>query len=403
MKRTFTIVLLLCALQAAWAQEQTPFQNYGPTELISLKRDVPLTTALEILNGYCQRYDSRIIVDSKQRNQPIGVSVENMYWKRALEYILRTNMLRYSVHDRFYQIEDGVAAREDKAEPEIASITTREVEIDAVFFQADYETLRQVGVDWSTFKNGTVRVRSNFGVNDIGRDFLELSGAGRIAGTAIRVDALLKALESRNKGEVIAKPQIRVIDGKKGKIKVGKNFYLTLSDFAGNTRFTEYESGIILSVIPTVLGRNDSTFIYLDVLAERSNVQPDDIGVTKDITEGTTKVLLLNGEETVIAGLISHESVKIRKGVPILKDLPGWFFGLKYLFSSENNTTARKELVIFIQAKIVPSLLTRKLTRVNVPEHLNRDWRDLNESQNERGSNATRSTTKATRPTTRNN
>ena len=163
-----------------------------------------------------------------------------------------------------------------------------------------------------------------------------------------------------------------------GKIKVGKNFFLTLQDFAGNTRFTEYESGIILTVTPEVYGENDSTFIYLDIAAERSDVVPDAIGVTKDVTESTTRVLLRDGEETVIAGLFNYEIQNLRKGVPILKDLPAWFFGLKYLFGYESKGYTKKELVIFIRAKIVPSLTTRRLERVNVPEYLGSQRRDFN-------------------------
>jgi type IV pilus assembly protein PilQ len=203
-----------------------------------------------------------------------------------------------------------------------------------------------------------------------------VSGGGFINGS-IRVDALLRAFESNSKGEIIARPQVRVMDGQLGKIKVGKNFYLTLSDFAGNTRFTEYESGIILTVKPTVLGKNDSTFIYLDITAERSDVAPDAVGVTKNITQGNTQVLLLNGEETVLAGLISNESQIVRKGVPGLKDLPPWFFGLRYLFGYESRKLSKKELVIFMEAKLVPSLLKRRLTRNNAQDYLDKGWQDL--------------------------
>ncbi len=193
----------------------------------------------------------------------------------------------------------------------------------------------------------------------------------------MRVDALLRAFESTSNGEIIARPQVRVMDGQQGKIKVGKNFYLTLSDFAGNTRFTEYESGIILTVKPAVLGKNDSTFIYLDISAERSDVAPDAIGVTKNITQGNTQVLLLNGEETVLAGLLSHENQIVRKGVPLLKDLPPWFFGLRYLFGYESRKVVKKELIIFIEAKLVPSLLRRRLTRNNAQDYLDKEWQDL--------------------------
>jgi len=375
MKRIFAFVLMMSCVDLAQSQQQerTVFQSYNPAEMISLKRDVPLKTALDILNGFCQRFENRIIVDNKERNQPIGVSIENMQWKRALEYILRSNMMKYVQFDKYYQIEDGIEQEEALVEP--VTIATREVEINAVFFQADYQTLVEFGIDWTTFKGGSVRISAS-GASNVVNDYLRVSGGKTINGT-VRVDALLRAFESDSRGEIIARPQVRVMDGQQGKIKVGKNFYLTLSDFAGNTRFTEYESGIILTVKPTVLGKNDSTFIYLDISAERSDVAPDAIGVTKNITQGNTQVLLLNGEETVLAGLLSHETQLVRKGIPVLKDLPPWFFGLRYLFGYESKKIAKKELIIFIEAKLVPSLLRRRLTRNNAQDYLDKEWQDL--------------------------
>ena len=68
---------------------------------------------------------------------------------------------------------------------------------------------------------------------------------------------------------------------------------------------------------------------------------------------------MLNGEETVIGGLFSNEATTVRTGIPILKDLPWWFFGLRYLFGSDNVTLTKKELVILIKAELVPTLKER--------------------------------------------
>lgn len=362
------VVLLVLSTGLAWTQtpETFPAQPYRPDELISLNPNVPFNTAMDILNGFSQRYENRLLIDSKVRTKPIGVSVENMYWKRALEYILRANLLKYVARDRYYEVQDMIDTKTPVVDPQANSINvlTREIEINAVFFQADYETLRELGIDWTTFKNGTVRAQT-LGASNVGKEYIRLFTNGNVSGTNISVTALLRAFESKSKGEVLARPQIRVMDGEKGKIKVGKNFYLVLQDFAGNSRYTEYEAGVILTVTPKIYGRSDSTFIFLDILAERSDVQPDAFGPTKSITESSTRVLLLNGEETVLAGLISHETQNLRRGVPLLKDIPvlNWVFG--YNFKS----VRKKELVILLEAKIVPTLLTR---RTAAPNGLNR-------------------------------
>lgn len=370
--RLLVSLLLLCCGVAAQAQNNAPPQPYGPDEMISLNQNMPLPAALEILSGFARKFENRVIIDAKAPNKPIGVSVENMHWKRALEYVLRSNMLRYEPHEQYYEVLEMVPtqAAAEPTESDI-SINTREIEINAVFFQADYETLHELGINWSTFKNGTVQFQT-FGADEVVKDILRVSAGGNIRGS-VNVNALLRAFESRSLGEIIARPKIRVMDGEKGKIKVGKNFFLTLQDFAGNTRFSEYESGIILTVTPTLHGRKDSTFIYLSLTAERSDVQPDAVGVTKSVTEGQTHVLLLDGEETVMAGLLSHELLKVRKGVPLLKDIPL----LGYLFGYTSNRIRKKELVILLEAQIVPSLLGRRGRQVDVREQLNRDWQEL--------------------------
>lgn len=390
MIRIMSFVFCVLISLPAGAQERFPARAYSPDELISFTRETPIKMALQILNTYAQRYENRIIIDKKERNRPIGVDVEKMHWKRAFEYILRSNMLKYETHEKYYEILE-LGEQEKEPEEEGVTFETREVEIKAVFFQADYETLFELGIDWSTFHNGKVEVRT-LGATSVAQEFFRISGRETINGK-VRVDALLRAFESRSKGEVIARPQIRVIDGEEGKIKVGKNFFLTIQDFAGNTRYAEYEAGVILTVKPQILGNGDSTFIYLEIKAERSDVRPDDIGVTKDITEGHTRVMLLNGEETVIAGLLSHEKKSVHKGVPILKDLPWWFLGLRYLFGFESNSVTKKELVIFIRAYVVPELYSRRRTRVNIRDFFNSGKYELNQQLNpsRRRSNARRS------------
>ena len=70
---------------------------------------------------------------------------------------------------------------------------------------------------------------------------------------------------------------------------------------SGNTRYSEYEAGTILRVKPQIIKADGQTFIHLDIMAEKSDVEVTSLGVTKKITEGRTKVLLLNKEETALA------------------------------------------------------------------------------------------------------
>lgn len=354
------IIMLAVTSFGIHAQESIPRQ-YRADEFVSLDSSVPMRTALDILSKFSSKFDNKILIDPQNHTRSIAsinVMVNNMYWKRALEYILRSNLLKYVEREKYYEIVPLGASRGEQTE----QITphTKEIEIHAIFFEADYQTLLESGIDWSMLEGGRIRFEGNFG-SEVSQDLFNAGYVDRFGNWD--VFALLRVFESLNKGEIIANPQIRVLDGQQGKIKVGTDFFLTVRDFAGNTRFTQFESGIILNVLPTIIERNDTTFIHFDIITERSTVFPDPVSVTKATTESRTRVLLLDGEETVIAGLFSNEERITRKGIPILKDLPPWFFGLRYLFGYTRKEVIKKELIILLRAKIVPTIAERMAKR----------------------------------------
>lgn len=375
------VLLWLLPLTVSAQEEEAP-REYAPEEFISLSKDMSIDAALEIINQLSTKYEGRMILDPKDRKNKIGVDVVDMHWKRALEYILKSNLLKYVVHPRHYEISEMVEPKEKAAAEDQLSFGSREVEIKAIFFEADQQTLAEVGVDWSTLRNGTVQVRADLtGTKGMADELFAITGGYQ--NQTWRVFALIKAFQSLNKGQVIATPQVRILEGEEGKIKVGKNFFLTTRDFAGNTRYSEYESGIILTVVPEIITQGKLSFIHLQISAEKSDVVPGAVNVVKKITEGRTQVLLLNGEETAMAGLISNEQITVRKGVPILKDLPWWLFGLKYLFGFNSHQVTRKELVILIKAEIVPSLVNRLKSKIRTNNYLQEQQRDFEKRSRE--------------------
>jgi type IV pilus assembly protein PilQ len=77
-----------------------------------------------------------------------------------------------------------------------------------------------------------------------------------------------------------------------------------------------------------------------------------------------TSIILLNGEETVVGGLYLNDAKTVRRGIPFLKDLPWWVFGLRYLFGYDKDEVAKKELIIILKANISPSIQERVATRL---------------------------------------
>jgi len=68
---------------------------------------------------------------------------------------------------------------------------------------------------------------------------------------------------------------------------------------------------------------------------------------------------MLNGEETIIGGLFTNEEVVTRSGIPFLKDLPWWVFGIRYLTGSDKKEVIKREIVIVIKVEILPPLKER--------------------------------------------
>ncbi len=337
------------------AQETAP-REYQLEEFVSFNRTISISEALSILGQFSQKYENKVIVESREHTAPINVTVDKMHWKRALEYILRSNDLIFTEHEQYYQIVDEAGGEETEGEK--IKWDTREIEINATFFEADYDALSEVGVDWSSLSDGKVKLQvSQQGAVQAGQNMFSATVA--YVDKVVSVAALIKVFEGSQLGRVLANPQIRIMDGQEGKIQVGNNFFLTTRDFAGNTRFSEYQAGTILTVTPKILTEGDQLYIHLNIKAEKSSVVQGANGVIKQITDGQTQVLMLDGEETALAGLFSQEENTVRKGLPILKDLPWWALGIRYLTGYNSVTYKKKELVILIKAKIVPSLADR--------------------------------------------
>ncbi len=403
----FTIIqilivgVLFCISDTSVAQNN-PFREYtNPDEIVTFDRSTSYPEAIEVINQFVQEYENKFIVDLSGYTGSIGVSLPPMHWKDALNYILRIQNLKLVQEPEYYEIRQFT--QQELADSEggdsgegaggsssglpdadlLANIDTREVRINATFFEGNRRALQEIGIDWSTLTNDVPANIQDFvgsgasatipqtafsdqfvsvnsaNANQVSQNvFNALVNLGEI-GPGISVQALFSTFESNNLGSIIATPSIKVIDGQEGKIQDGQDFSVKQRDFAGNVTDEFFSTGTILTVTPTIIDYNDSTFIHLDILAERSNAQPDAVSTIIRKQEVETKTLLLDGEATAVAGLYTTSETKVRRGVPILKDLPGWFFGLKYLFGYNSTDRIENELVIIIQAELEKTLAER--------------------------------------------
>ena len=354
--RTLVICLLLIWAGApVAAQKPTRRGPANVTELITLLKDTPFDQALRVIRAL----SSQIIVDPQHLTEPIGVDVDRQPWLFALVQIAKSNRLYVVEREGYYELlpeDEDVPVGERRAAE--TTLDSREVNISAVFFQADRSAIRELGVDWTTLNGGKVSVRgSQGGARMVSGDLFSL-GIRTSIGKSVSVDALLKTFEMNNSGEVVANPQVKVQSGKTGYIQVGSDFSVTTSDFAGNAITQFFSTGTILTVKPRILREDQIDFVDLEVEAERSSlVDPVRNLISKTVAR--TSTLLRDGEQTAIGGLYGQEASHSRVGIPLLKDLPRWFFGLRYLFGYNSKQVAKTELVVLLKVDIVPSVRQR--------------------------------------------
>jgi len=360
-------VVLQAFPQQYWERRFKDYTN--PDELVTMSETLPFSQAIELLSKVSESTTGRRIVSTVERNEPIGIEIVNMAYDKALLMIVSYAGLEYETKENVIVVRSKGVTKEQTPDT-YAPVTEREVKISAVFFDMDVEKTRKIGFDWSFVLSG-----SNFDLSGLLRTEPEptsepsvLPPAGELGVSSTNVQigefsgtatATFKFFEDEGLGEIIASPNITVRDRNKGRIQIGSDFSVITRDFAGNIIEKFFPTGTIIEVTPYIYEEEGINYILLTIMAERStfNLLENSTEIRK--TTATSQVILLDGEETVIGGLFTNEETVTRNGIPFLKDLPWWFFGLRYVFGYDETTTRKKELVILLKAELIPTLKER--------------------------------------------
>lgn len=394
MKRTMNVMLLFLLLTAA-ADAQTNREKrmylneyVSPEELVSISKSLPFDKAMLLFSDFSKKYMNKIIVDVSSNKQAIGVDIENTYWYSAFENILKTNGMWYDEREEFfyvYAVKDSMGksmAQGGSSVPKAPADTTgrmllqqRDVKISSIFFSVNVQKSLNAGINWNFLYGDKSADTTKFGGQFFGgvKDpNTTTTGGGGTQNTAVgflasfapknafaNISALMSFFSSTGLGDVLANPSVTVSSGKPGRIQVGNDIYIDTKDFSGNVIKTAVSSGIIINVKPTVYEEQGIKFIDLEVMAENSSAQADG-SIAK--TTASTYSVLFDGEETVIGGLYFTSEEVTRGGIPFLKDLPWWVFGLKYVFGFDQTSEITRELIILIKADIIPTIEERVAT-----------------------------------------
>ncbi|MBI1937474.1 MAG: hypothetical protein HYS25_05065 [Ignavibacteriales bacterium] len=378
MKRLITLLLILGFTLSVQAQAEIDFAQKlkggtNPEELVTLSQNIPFNQAIEVLSKVSEKVSGKRIVSTVAITTPIGVELEKIHYKKALFIIVQYNNLTIEETENNIIVKKKDAGKELLAEDVYAPIEEREVKISALLFEANVGSMRERGINWEfLFSRSGLSIGSKL-VSIQEQAATEGSTAaqnpptfdvssesefemGKFTGNA---SALLRFFETENLGEIIARPTVTVRNKIQGRTQVGSDFSIKERDFAGNLIDKFYSTGTIIEVTPYIYNEDGIDYVLLKLKVERSSAIPGELSTEIRKTQATTSVLLLDGEETAIGGLIVNEEAIERRGIPFLRDLPWWVLGIRYLTGFDSKEVAKKEIIMLIKAEILPSLKER--------------------------------------------
>lgn len=169
------------------------------------------------------------------------------------------------------------------------------------------------------------------------------------------LDLELTALESENKGEIIASPRITTANQKTAYIEQGTEIPFVQAASSGATAVTFKKAVLSLQVTPQITPDNKIILDLVITQDTRGDTVSTSTGsaVAIDTQEIGTQVLVNNGETIVLGGIYQQQTVSAETKVPLLGDIPY----LGRLFKKSREFNEKKELLIFV----TPRIATEKL------------------------------------------
>lgn len=247
----------------------------------------------------------------------------------------------------------------------------KQVFVEALIMEVTTDRKRQFGVEWRSTqdftKDGAVGIGGvDFGnINAVAQNPLDapmglsigvVDGIINYAGTEfLNLGALVHALKTESGINILSTPNIMTTDNMEAEIVVAQNvpFVTGEAQNTGGTTLTTIERrniGITLRIKPQI---SESDIVKLDVYQEISSISPTQLDKAKDLITFTrsvqTTVVVRDGQNIVIGGLIRDDVNDVESKVPFFGDIPllGW------LFKSQSKRKEKTNLLIFLTPHII--------------------------------------------------
>ena len=233
----------------------------------------------------------------------------------------------------------------------------KEVLIDVKIYSVTLSKSHKTGIDWSNLQlylpQSSAPLRSSY-----------IVGSKSIFNSAkFSASALLNFLAQNGDVNSISNPKIVTLNNQKAIINIGDtvNYKYVSKVYVDNgVPIQEYTIdskfvGVLLDITPQI---SDNDEIILNInpkISTFTNISQLQNQVVEGIPPNTqensllTVVRLKNNQTLVLGGLITDDKSLKVNGVPVLKEIPL----IKYLFSSKEYVSNKKELVFVITPRII--------------------------------------------------
>lgn len=347
-------------------QLDQPLSGEGNTQVIYVyyANAVDLVPILQSVSGSLQK---------SQKDQPFESSEVSIQASEA------NNALIITAPPALLSTMKGVIQKLD--------IRRKQVLVEAVIVEVNDDLLNDLGVRWTTSvpADGYVAGFDSF-PSSLTTPALPTLGSGITLGYMSNnsLRALVRALETNTKANILSTPTIVTLDNEEAEILVGSNVPFITGSTSGQNldpdrqfvTVVRQDIGITLKVKPRI-NENDSMTLAIEQTVE--NIATSTAATADIITNKRnikTNVLLENDQVLVLGGLITDETSNVERKVPILGHIPL----LGRLFTSTQAKVQKNNLMVFIH----PLILADRADSNTVTSERYNDMRNKQQQYNDK-------------------
>jgi general secretion pathway protein D len=231
----------------------------------------------------------------------------------------------------------------------------RQVLIEATLAEVTLTDELRYGVQWAYQSNSGPIVLSESASGGVAQRF---PGFSYLYNTATDIRAVLNAIESVTRVNVLSNPKLMVLNNREAQLQIGDQVPVAVQSAVnvGNpdapiVNSVEFrDTGVILHVTPRV---NQNGLVQLDITQEVSDVvRTTTSGIDSPTIQQrriTSTVAVRSGETVALGGLIREGKSVTKSGVPLLGRIPV----LGALFRTTDTQKDRTELIVLITPRVV--------------------------------------------------